>query len=291
MTVGFFLMTEKGVRVLEAVIDSFGAGQVAWVMSARDGNLVEDHFENIASTCATHGIEFYRRGEQIVQPADYVLAVSWRWLIPNAKRLIVLHDSLLPKYRGFAPLPAALINGETAVGVTALLANDEYDKGPILGQRKIELRYPVKIRDVIRMIGEQYSSLAVDLMAKLVEGQSLIGREQDEGQATYCLWRDEDDYRISWGEDATNIKRFVDSVGDPYRGASSLLNGVKVRISESEVEPDVRIENRQPGKVIFLRYGYPVVVCGRGLLKITELRVDQTQQSLLPLTRFRSRFT
>ena len=56
------------------------------------------------------------------------------------------------------------------------------------------------------------------------------------------------------------------------------------------VEKDVKIENRTPGKVIFLIDAKPIVVCGKGLIKINEMVDDQTRQSLLPMSKFRSRF-
>jgi methionyl-tRNA formyltransferase len=57
-----------------------------------------------------------------------------------------MHDSLLPKYRGFAPLPNALINGEREVGVTALFASEEYDMGDIVCQRRLAVEYPMITR-------------------------------------------------------------------------------------------------------------------------------------------------
>ena len=271
IAIGFFLMTEKGLKVLEAIVGRFGSEHIAWVVGAKDPGLVDDCFDDIASLCRKNHIEFYCKGEEIKRPAEYTIAVSWRWLIPNIDHLIVLHDSLLPKYRGFAPLPTALINRESTIGVTALLASTEYDRGPILYQNRINLTYPLKIRDAIRLVSLAYVSLVIELMTQLINGKPFVGSEQDEEQATYSLWRDEDDYRISWNNEAPYISRFIDSLGYPYRGASSMMDGVKVRITESEVEPDVRIENRQPGKIIFSRGGCPVVVCGSGLLKITGL--------------------
>jgi methionyl-tRNA formyltransferase len=68
------------------------------------------------------------------------------------------------------------------------------------------------------------------------------------------------------------------------------MNGRLVRIFEAEELPDVVVEDRAPGKVIFVQDGRPVVVCGSGLLRILDLRDDATGESLLPLRKFRSRF-
>jgi methionyl-tRNA formyltransferase len=113
---------------------------------------------------------------------------------------------------------------------------------------------------------------------------------QDESKATYSLWRDEADYRIDWTKQATMIRRFIDAVGFPFKGASCVVDGKVLRIAEAEEIADVIIENRDAGKVIFIQDGKPVVVCGQGLLKIHGL-YDELGNSMLPFARFRSRFT
>ena len=93
----------------------------------------------------------------------------------------------------------------------------------------------------------------------------------------------------STGGPSATIRRFVDALGWPYQGASTLLNGQLHRMLAAEPKPDVRIENRMPGKVLFVRAGQPVVVCGTGLLRLTALRTSAGGEAL-PLARFRSRF-
>jgi methionyl-tRNA formyltransferase len=289
-TIGLFLMTSKGLAVLEAVIRAFGSGQIAYVVSARDNNLIDDFFDRIVDHCKQNGIPHFEKRKPASLPSTYAFAISWRWLIKEVTNLIVLHDSILPRYRGFAPLPTALIKGENEIGVTALFADEEFDRGDILGQRTSAVSYPIKIKAAIELVSHLYGDLVVEICGQILRGERLVGCKQDESQATYSLWRDEEDYRINWSTDAPSIKRFIDSVGDPYKGAASLMNGKQVRIHDAEVESDVYIEDRHVGKVLFMRKGIPVVVCGSGLLKITALCDSETQQSLLPLQRFRSRF-
>ena len=288
--IGLFLMTEKGFTTLRALITRVGPEHICFVVGGQDDNVINDYHNEIASLCKKHDIKFFNRNHETLPDVEYVLAISWRWLIKDSRRLIVLHDSLLPKYRGFAPLPAALINGEKHVGVTAIFAKKEFDTGEIISQRKIKIHYPIKIQQVIESISKEYADLVVEITSKIITGKKLSRRTQNEKAATYSLWRDENDYRINWSEDASHIRRFVDAVGYPYAGAASVLNGRMVRVIEAIAEPDVRIENRTVGKVIFMNDGLHVVVCGSGLLKITQLN-DDKGESMLPLKKFRSRFT
>ena len=284
-----FLMTEKGYRVLQYIVAHLDSSVVALVVGAPDLNLAQDFFIEIRDLCAQAGIPFQRRDAPRASPTAYALAVSWRWLITDAGTLIVLHDSLLPRYRGFAPLVSCLINGEPAVGVTALYATAEFDQGPILGQASRPVQYPLRIAEAVQLAVACYLELITQLWPGLRAGQLPAGTPQREADATYSLWRDEQDYRIDWRADGATIRRFVDALGWPYQGASTLLNGQLHRVLAVEPEPDVRIENRTPGKVLFVRAGQPVVVCGTGLLRLTALRTSAGGEAL-PLARFRSRF-
>jgi methionyl-tRNA formyltransferase len=289
--IGLYAMTAKGVAVLKKLLAEFGPDALGYVVTAHDVATAFDGADEIQKLAAEAGLPVYLRPAMPQELVGAAMAVSWRWLIPatDSLKLVVFHDSLLPKYRGFAPLVAALINGEEEIGVTALLACDEYDKGPVIAQESTVISYPITIDRAITAILPCYEKLAVQAGRVMLSGVYDTSM-QDEAAATYSLWRDEDDYLFDWRWDASKIRRFVDAVGYPYRGALTFVGSDKVRLLECEEVPDVTIENRDPGKVIFVHGGEPVVVCGRGLLKIKRLTHDSTQKSVLPLRKFRTRF-
>lgn len=290
--VTLFLMTEKGYRVLQHIVDHLDKTAVALVVGAPDGHLVNDYFAEIQALCAQENIPFQLRTAPRLA-AGHALAVAWRWLITDADRLIILHDSLLPRYRGFAPLVSCLLNGEPQIGVTALYATAAFDQGPVLAQAARSVQYPITIAAAIDLAVACYLELVTQLWPVLCAGTLPPGTPQVEAAATYSLWRDEEDYRIDWHRDSAYLRRFVDALGAPYRGDSTLLGGQRHRVLAAEAEPDVAIENRAPGKALFVRAGQPVVVCGTGLLRLTALRTDAGADAgadALPLRRFRSRF-
>ena len=285
-----FLMSRKGYKVLETLGGEFRR-LIDFVVTARDRNVQDDYCAEIQELCRNFGIPAFDRREKFEVTSRYAVAVSWRWLIDAGETgLIVFHDSLLPRYRGFNPLVSYLINGETQIGVTALFATEEYDRGDILGQAASEVSYPLKIADAIEVVSDNYAELAREIAARIAAGEALAGQAQDEALASYSLWRDEEDYRVDWTKSAQEIKRFVDALGFPYKGASTLVGGKLARIFEVEEVDDVVIENRVPGKVIFSRESLPVVVCGRGLTRIISLVDDETGESLIPISSFRTRF-
>lgn len=285
-----FLMTRKGLEVLKALGESF-ADQIDCVVVARDAAQKDDCYDEILGHCNELGIPSFDRNERFIIKSPFAFAVSWRWLIDlSPTQLIVFHDSLLPRYRGFNPLVSCLINGETTIGVTALLGTDEYDRGDILGQSATEISYPITIRDAIEVVTHNYTELACLIVEQIAAGEPLPRTRQDESAASYSLWRDENDYWIDWSQSAERIRRFVDAVGFPYGSAAATADGQKVRLLQVSEYRNVPIENRVPGKVIFVDDGCPVVVCGTGLLRIEQAVVEETGASLLPLTKFRTTF-
>ncbi len=290
--IGFYLMSRKGYEALLHFIDNFGNSNISFVVAAKDENVKQDYYQEIKALCLENKVTFFDRKEIVGMDTDYLIAISWRWLIKaeNA-RLIVMHDSLLPKYRGFAPLVNCLVNAEKMIGVTALFASEEYDKGDIIAQQAVTVNYPVKIYDAIELVSGCYKGLVAEVGKMIISGQEIVAVKQKEADASYSLWLDEDDYQINWSDDAERIKRFIDATGFPYNAASTVMDKKKYRVTDAEIYTDLVIENRAPGKIIFIENGKPVVVCGKGLIKINSLVDDLTAQETLPLKRFRIRFS
>lgn len=284
----FYLMNEKGKNVLLSFLDKVGSDHIEFVVLSEDKSVKNDYFVDIRNICKSNNIKYFLKNNA-PKFNGYKFAIGWRWIIEDVENLIVLHDSILPRYRGFAPLVNMLINGEKEIGVTALFASEEYDKGPIIAQKKCNIEYPIKIKKAIEMISELYSELVNEIAQKVINNEILIGIPQNEEEATYSLWRDEKDYFINWSLDSSKIKRMIDAVGFPYGGAKTFLNNNEIIIIEDAEEyPDLVIENRDIGKVIMIVDNCPVVVCGKGLLKITSAKYLDGK-SVLPINKFRIR--
>lgn len=291
MKFGFFLLTEKGFRVLKSLIENDYCSLINFVCIGKDFNVQNDYSNEIEELCRVNGVNYFYRNKQnnIFKESDFYFAVSWKWII-DLPNLIVLHDSILPRYRGFAPLINMLINGEDFIGVTAILAKEEYDEGPIIGQESIQIKYPIKISEAIDKISNLYVILILRIINQCIE-KNIILLEQCNSAATYSLWLDEDDYFIDWSWCADKIIRKIDACGFPYAGARSRINNEVVIIDSAILLNDIKIENRKPGKVIFLKNGHPVIVCGKGLLMITAAKLYGSNKSIIPFVKIRLKFT
>ncbi len=286
-----FVMTEKGLAFTEQAVSQFKS-IIAEVVIGQDSALTNDYSAEIAGVCDRAGVKHTQRKDFQGLSTEYAMAISWRWLIDHpAQKLIVFHDSLLPKYRGFAPLVNALINGESRIGVSAIFGASEYDRGDIIHQTSVPIRYPITIAEAITAVNECYLHSGLAVLEALSSGEPLKAKAQDHSEASYSLWRDDEDYQIDWTQSARRIRRMIDAVGNPYRGAFCRVDGVPARILASEELDDVQIENRTAGKVIFVENGTPVVVCGTGLLRVTACVSDDGGAPLIPLAKFRARFS
>lgn len=291
-SITLFLMTEKGFEFLKRTYDRYHSLYEV-VVIGNDSKLQNDFEVELIKFCHDHRLNYIKRAEFISVETEYVIAISWRWLIDyDQNKLIIFHDSLLPKYRGFAPLVNSLINGEREIGVSAIFGAKNFDSGPIISQSTTKIKYPIKIHEAIQLIVDNYVSCAEIILNSLLMGRPLKGVPQVEANASYSVWRDELDYKIDWMKSAEEIKRLIDAVGYPYSGAYTILDGERVRVLDAVVEQDIKIENRCIGKVMFIESGYPVVICGQGMLKITAATIENGKepQSLLPLTKYRLRF-
>ncbi|ROQ22537.1 methionyl-tRNA formyltransferase [Gallaecimonas pentaromativorans] len=292
ISAGFYLLGLKGFSVLKGFVEKMGPEKVGVVCIGKDGGVENDYHHETSSFCKSNNITFYFRGESPKGSANYFFAIGWRWIISDDANLIVLHDSLLPQYRGFSPLVNMLINGESKIGVSAIKASNEYDRGDILGQKEVNITYPVKISDAIDKLSVIYSDLVVSVYSSITNKDTLEGIKQDNDLASYSMWRDGFDYVIDWSQDAERIIRFIDALGSPYLGALTYINGRSVRVKDAQLFDDVSIIDREVhvGKRIFSKDGKPVIICGTGLLLINKAIFEDNGKEIFETIPFRVRF-
>jgi methionyl-tRNA formyltransferase len=270
--VAVYAAGEKGRAFLAAMLED-GIARVVAVRSYAQAGTLDAADQGIAELCSRHGIplELERQPGEMPADVDLVFVAGWQFLLPDDPRLVIFHDSLLPRYRGFAPTVTALIAGDTEIGVTALRPVEKPDAGPILAQRAQAVRYPARIRDVLDQLTNAYIACARDVVRAHAAG-TLVETPQDESAATYSIWRDDDDYLIDWSEPADRICRTVDALGWPYLGARTRVDRTPVTVLGAICGPRLRFEKTDPGKVWALSDGQPTIVCGEGTVILTDVR-------------------
>lgn len=293
MKIILFCLGERAFEVLKSLYE-LGIGLDLKCVLAKDHRIQNDFSDEIITYCKLKNIPLFSKDEFHLSyfKYDLVIALGWRWLINEVedKKLLIFHDSMLPKYRGYSPLVSALLNKEKIIGASVIYGEKEYDSGNILLQKSIVVDYPTTIGREMTRMAHLYSDLAKKIVIGWIDSSiSRDGIEQNEKEATYSLWRDEDDYLVDWRLPADKILHFINCVGFPYGGASTYLAGNLVKVLSARLVGDVKVENRTPGKVIFIKNGQPTVVCGVGLLQLEDLR-HINGSSILPLKSLRVKF-
>lgn len=205
---------------------------------------------------------------------DLIIVVAFRILpeiifdIP-ANGIFNLHASLLPKYRGAAPINRALINGETETGVTTFFLKKKVDTGNIILQDKIS----ILPEDDAGSLHDRLSKLGADAVMKtieLIENKSFTLMYQDDSSATKAPKIFKEDCQINWSNDSVKIHNQIRGLS-PYPAAFTHYNNKSIKIFKSNLT-DLKSDS-QPGE--FLITGKKLYVSTRdNLLELSELQPE-----------------
>jgi methionyl-tRNA formyltransferase len=181
---------------------------------------------------------------------------------------INVHASLLPKYRGPAPIHRAIIAGETETGVTTMQLDSGLDTGDILLSEKINI-FP---GDTAQSLHDRLASLGASLLIKTIEGLTagnIPPVAQDHSNATYAPLLKKAEGRMDWRLPAVALERFIRGM-TPWPGAFTFHGNKRLKIFRAAVLPNIALE--PPGTVV---KGFPDelrVATGDGTLSILELQ-------------------
>lgn len=219
---------------------------------------------------------------------DVVVIIAYGQIIPQsllnipALGWINLHASLLPKYRGAAPINWAIVNGETHTGVTTMQVEAGLDTGPILMKQEAVIAPDETAPQLAARLAESGAPLVVETLRKLSRGE-ITPRPQDNSQATLAPILKKEDGRIDWGQPAPAIYNRIRGL-QPWPGAFTTFRGKTCQIwgtpaAEQSISlpPGNIIEGAEAG----LTLGRPgeraqgnlLVACGNG----TALGLDAVQ--------------
>lgn len=180
-----------------------------------------------------------------------------------------VHASLLPRWRGAAPIPAAILAGDEETGVTIMLMDEGMDTGPILAQTAI----PIRPDDTTGSLGERLSVLGAELLLATLPAWlagEIQPRPQDDAQATVCKLLRKEDGQLDWSLPAVELERRVRAY-NPWPGAYTMWRGRQLKILRAAALPEWR-GPQTPGQVISLPEGAGVST-GRGALLLLEVQM------------------
>lgn len=183
-----------------------------------------------------------------------------------------IHASLLPKYRGAAPINWCIINGEKETGVTIQQMNEGIDTGDILAMRSIPIEADETAESLFDKLSKLGAELIVETLPKLERGE-ITPKAQDESLASHTKMMDKSLGKIDWGKDAVSIERLVRGLNS-WPSAYTFLNNKSLKLWRCEVVDEQQDNGERAGSITSVTKDSFDVACGKGTLRIMELQLE-----------------
>src|SRR5688572_6502787 len=284
LKVGFAGTPAFAARALDAIV---GAGfTIPLVLTRPDkpkGRGLAIESSEVAREARRHGLRVEQPGSLkavdastalLQTPIDVLVVAAYGLILPHnvlawpRHGCLNIHASLLPRWRGAAPIQRALEAGDRCTGITIMQMDAGLDTGPIVNDHPL----PIEARDTAGTLHAKLMALGasaiVDALRTLERDGGLASRPQAEDGVTYAAKVTPRDARIDWTRDATAIDRQVRAF-DPVPGAATALEGATIKVWRAE--PVATSPAGAPGSIAVAGDAL-VVACGEGALRITELQ-------------------
>ena len=201
--------------------------------------------------------------------ADIVIVVAYGQLIPkellslSKHGFINIHASLLPKWRGAAPIQRAIMNLDEVTGISVMKIVEKLDSGPIMLKKEIKLSNEMNTEDVSNQLSKIGSEIISDCLDLIEIGKAKFV-EQDHSKATYAKKINKEEAKINWNENALKI---IAKINGLYQnpGAWFLFQGERYKVLKATLS-DLK---GQPGSVLD---GNLTIACGGKSIKIQEIQ-------------------
>jgi methionyl-tRNA formyltransferase len=200
--------------------------------------------------------------------ADVMIVAAYGLILPPAvleiPRLgcLNIHGSLLPRWRGAAPIQRAIEAGDTETGITIMQMDAGLDTGSVLLERKIPIAPDETSATLFEKLTSLGASAIVDALAML---PALVARPQSPEGATYARKIVKSEARIDWSQDASDIERRVRAF-DPFPGCEAKLGIEPIKVWRAQVV-DNDVERAAPGTITHVDLQSITVQCGRQQLR------------------------
>ena len=209
---------------------------------------------------------------------DLVIVVAYGKILPtkllNVDKLIFInaHASLLPKWRGAAPIQRAIMNMDIETGVSIMKIIPKLDAGPIMLQGKIKILQEMSFENLSKKMSEMAANLILDAI-KLIENNNAIYTEQKDLEATYAKKIQKNESKVNWNESAKKIIAKINAF-HPNPGCWFELSETRIKIVKA-------IEVEKSGKIGTIIDNNMTIACSKNSVKILEIKKEGKKQMLV----------
>jgi methionyl-tRNA formyltransferase len=206
---------------------------------------------------------------------DLIIDVACGLIVPQAilkiprLGIINIHPSLLPRWRGAAPIQRAILAGDKETGVAIMQMEETLDTGAIYRVQKINIEPTDTYLSLINKLSEIGANLLLEVLKDLEENKANLIPQKN--HATYAKKIDKEEARIDWKKSATEIERMIRAF-NPHPIAFAEINNVKIRIWEARANIDFD-HQKNPGTILKIDPEKIEIACGQGILQILKLQL------------------
>jgi methionyl-tRNA formyltransferase len=205
----------------------------------------------------------------LVVAAYGLILPQWVLDLPG-RGCLNIHASLLPRWRGAAPIHRAIEAGDTQTGITIMQMDAGLDTGDMLLLEKMDIRAD----DTTGTLHDRLAVLGGRLIVEALELAACGGFQpvhQPEAGVTYAHKIDKAEAQVDWTQPAALIERRIRAF-NPFPGAVTLAQGEVVKLWRSEIDSKLSINDKDSGAVLLANEAGVAVACGDGVLRLTELQ-------------------
>jgi methionyl-tRNA formyltransferase len=246
----------------------------------------QDEFRRLADRLGAVFVCTRRIGDEDAvarfRAADCDVAVSVNWPTMIGRDLISCfpygllnaHAGDLPRYRGNACPNWAILCGEPFVGLCVhTMDADALDAGPVLMRDRFALTDDTYIADVYAWLDRRIPSLFTETLDALGRDEIVAQVQSNYAQDILrCYPRRPEDGRVDWTRSAVDVHRLVRASSRPFAGAFTTLDGDgRITVWRAELDEHNGRVLAVPGQVLYISHGAPVIACGQGVLRLTEI--------------------
>lgn len=244
-------------------------------------------FPPVKEAALAHGIEVYQpakvRDEACIEylrnyEADIIVVVAFGQILPKEiltmprYGCINVHASLLPKYRGAAPIQWAVINGEPVTGVTTMRMDEGLDTGDMILKEEVVLTPEETGGSLFERLAQTGAELCLKTLAAIEDGTAVY-TPQDHTKATHTTMIKKQLGEIDWNKSAEELERLIRGL-NPWPSAYTHLNGKTLKIWKAAVKEQEGNSQTEPGSVAEVTKDGLAVQTGQGLLKLLEVQLE-----------------
>lgn len=202
---------------------------------------------------------------------DYGKIIPQKLLDVPKMGAINVHPSPLPKYRGSSPLQTAILNGDKETAFSIMLIDAEVDHGPILAQKKVDIRDNETYGELYKRLSELYPDFLSQTLKKYLSGE-IKPIAQDDSKATFTKFLKRNDGLIDWYKPAEEIERMVRAY-NPWPGTHFVFNGKNIKIHKAKAE-HINYPDKKIGQPFKTNDKKTAVKCGDKTLILEEVQPE-----------------